>query len=114
MSTIFLTVVATLAGTVWLLTGAAYSFWKRRLAHALAQLGALALIGHLALIALAWAGAAQDDWSAPSIPAELRWLAEPASQLPTWFFNLSAWAAIILLMASALTDAVQQYRARQR
>lgn len=114
MSTMSLTIIAILAGLGWFLAGAAYSLWRHRVSHALAQLGALALIGHLALIALAWAGAAQDDWSAPSIPAELRWLAEPASQLPTWFFNLSAWAAIILLMASALTDAVQQYRARQR
>lgn len=115
MSTMSLTIIAILAGLGWFLAGAAYSLWRHRVSHALAQLGGVFLIGHLTLVSLGWAGAAQEgDWSNPSLPAGFRWLAEPTSQMPTSVFDLSAWIAIALLMASMAVDAVQQYRARQQ
>lgn len=110
MSTLPLTIVAVAIGLFWFLAGAIYSLWRHRPAHALAQLGACALFTHQAIVMIAWAGAAQGDWSYPSLPVSFRWLAEPASMLPTWFFDLSAWLAIALVMASMAVDAVQQYR----
>ena len=111
MSTVSLTIIAAVIGITWFVAGAFYSLWHRQLAHALAQLGAVALFAHLSLTSLAWAGAAQrGNWEQPSIPEGLRMLAEPASMLPTWFFDIPAWAAIILMLSSMAVDTVQQYR----
>lgn len=104
MSTMSLTLIASVIGIASLMAVSISALWYHEVPRALMSLGGTCLLAHLLMVLLGWAGAAQPN----PLPERILYVAEPISQMPTWAFDVSAVAAVSLIAISTAIDMIQE------